>query len=266
MNATAWNSLWNRFHYFLAGCLFLLVISACTPTTCQNDPACTQVLFIGNSYTYVNDLPAVLVKLASSGGHRLETGMAAEGGWSLSDHLKASSSLQQITSKKWNYVVLQEQSQLPANQYARDQQMIPSVANLTAQITATGAKPVLFVTWGHRDGWPDNGMPEYEGMQLAINYAYLTAGKKYGTIISPVGYAWLALQRRQPKVDLWQADGSHPNIQGTYLAACVFYATLFQQSPLGLSYKAGLNTEEATLLQQTAADIVLNNTQKWNLH
>ena len=49
--------------------------------------------------------------------------------------------------------------------------------------------------------------------------------------VAPVGYAWLTAWLQNPQLDLWQADGSHPTEQGTYLAACVFYAVLFRQSP-----------------------------------
>jgi hypothetical protein len=66
-------------------------------------------------------------------------------------------------------------------------------------------------------------------------------------------------------LDLWQEDGSHPNEKGTYLAACVFYATLYRQSPEGLGYTGSLSEDEALLLQKTAADTVLTEPLRWNL-
>jgi hypothetical protein len=66
-------------------------------------------------------------------------------------------------------------------------------------------------------------------------------------------------------LDLWQADGSHPSEQGTYLAACVFYAAIFHQSPEGLSYLAGLTKETPTFLQRIAASTVPDNPAQWNL-
>ena len=64
---------------------------------------------------------------------------------------------------------------------------------------------------------------------------------------------------------LWQDDGSHPTVAGTYLAACVFYASIFHESPVGLAYDAGLAKELAASLQQGAADTVLTDQAQWGL-
>src|SRR5208283_2631654 len=100
--------------------LFFLLISAlgCAPAMdCSNlqaNEACTRVLFIGNSYTYVNDLPTTFANLARAGGHKTEVGMSAQGGWMLADHVKSPDTLAKIDSEKWNFVVLQEQSEVPS--------------------------------------------------------------------------------------------------------------------------------------------------------
>ena len=245
-------------------CLFALTLSACSLTPCSDDPACKRVLFIGNSYTYVNDLPNTLVKLAKSGNQRLEIGMAAPGGWSLSDHLKSNDTLNAIKASKWNYVVLQEQSQIPASDPIRNSEMYPSARGLAGKIKEAGAGLILFDTWGHKAGWPENGMPTYEGMQHAINYGYLTLAQQLNASVAPVGYAWLAVWRQNPKLNLWQDDGSHPNEMGTYLAACVFYTVLFHKSPVGLT-SGNLSSADAAILQNIAADTVLKNEKKWKL-
>jgi hypothetical protein len=74
--------------------------------------------------------------------------------------------------------------------------------------------------------------------------------------VVPVGTAWLISRTQANSLDLWQADGSHPTQQGTYLAACAFYATLFHQSPQGLSFFAGLDQGTAQTLQSLAAETV----------
>jgi hypothetical protein len=234
-------------------------------TNCSDDPQCVRVLFIGNSYTFVNDLPTTLTKLAEAGGQRVETVMQAEGGWTLAQHADSTVTLDQIDSKKWNFVVLQEQSQIPASQSAREAGMYPAVRKLALKIKAVGATPMLFVTWGHRAGWPENGLPGYETMQLQLNGGYLAIGQELKVPLSPVGYAWLAMSRQHPQIDLWQEDGSHPNEQGTYLAACVFYTVIFHKSSEGLSYVGNVSKENAALIQKIASDTVLNNAKKWNL-
>ncbi len=232
---------------------------------CSDDPACTRVLFIGNSYTSTNDLPQTLVKLAEAGGKRLETGMIAPGGWTLAQHAASSATLDQISGSKWHFVVLQEQSQIPASEPARQAQMFPAIRSLAAKIKAEGATPLLFVTWGHQTGWPENNLPTYENMQLQIDQGYVEIGEALNLPIAPVGFAWYKRWKADPQLDLWQPDGSHPNLQGTYLAACVFYAVLYRESPAGLSYTAGLTRDQAQVLQKVAGETVLNEPTRWNL-
>jgi len=251
---------------WIISCILLFATYGCSLTTsCSNDPACTRILFIGNSYTYVNDLPGTFASLAKSGGHRVETGMAATGGWFLSDHVNSTETLDQIESSKWDYVVLQEQSQVPASEAVRIARMYPAARALVGKIREAGAAPILFITWAHRDGWHENGMNTYESMQLQINAGYLMLGQELRAQMAPVGYAWMKTRQEDPQLNLWQEDGSHPNEQGTYLAACVFYASIFRESPEGLTYKDGLSKEEAQALQKIAADTILNNTAKWNI-
>jgi hypothetical protein len=64
---------------------------------------------------------------------------------------------------------------------------------------------------------------------------------------------------------MWQSDGSHPTVSGTYLAACVFYATIFRVSPVGLADDDGLPSGEAHSLQTVAATTVLGNPGYWGL-
>jgi hypothetical protein len=65
---------------------------------------------------------------------------------------------------------------------------------------------------------------------------------------------------------LWQDDASHPSTAGTYLAACVFYAAVFRQSPDGLEFTAGLPADSAAILQKVAAQEVLAHPGMWGLH
>jgi hypothetical protein len=220
----------------------------------QGSGSCLRVLFIGNSYTFVNDLPGTFTALAESGGHKVEMGMAATGGWTLAQHAASAATLDAIKSSKWDYVVLQEQSELPSVPQMRTQEMYPAARLLAGQIRAAGAKPLFFITWAHQDGWPDYGMHTYEAMQTQIDQGYLLIARELNAQVAPVGLAWWMARRQDPQLGLWQADGSHPTLQGTYLAACVFYAAIFRQSPIGLTYVAGLPQETARSLQSAAAN------------
>jgi hypothetical protein len=207
----------------------------------------------------------MFARLARAGGHRVETGMAAPGGWTLSAHARAAETLNKLKSSKWDVVVLQEQSQVPAVEPARTETMYPAGRLLVRQIEDAGATPIFFVTWARRDGWAEHGLPGYEAMQFQISRGYLGIADELGVPAAPVGEAWLLAKSQHPDLELWQGDGSHPNEQGTYLAACVFYATIFRQSPEGLTYFAQLPKETALVLQRTAANVVLKDPKQWNL-
>jgi hypothetical protein len=223
---------------------------------CGNTPteraSCTRILFVGNSYTFVNDLPGVFAELARSGGHRVETGMAAEGGLTLAEHVNSAATAGQLAASRWNLVVLQEQSQIPAFPQSRTGQMYPAARVLVGRIRQAGARPMFFETWAHRDGWPENGLRDYSSMQAQVSAGYEAIARELGVPVARVGAAWATAHRDDPGIVLWQDDGSHPTAAGTYLAACVFYATVFGQSPAGLAYSAGLPADVARTLQQIA--------------
>jgi hypothetical protein len=236
--------------------------------TCLDFPGmdrCQHILFIGNSYTYVNDLPHVFASLSRSGGHRVMTGMSAQGGWTLNDHLTSSATLDQLKSGKWEYVILQEQSEIPAIDQSRITSMYPAIRQFASKIYGLGATPMLFMTWAHLAGLPANGLPDYQSMQFEIDRGYLGIAQELHVPVAPVGYAWLIALGQDPQLELWQADGTHPAEQGTYLAACVFYGSIFQQSPVGLKYLDRLPPNVALELQAVATDIVLIDPNQWNL-
>ncbi len=246
----------------LATCCLALICFGCSAGTpcdgAQHPAACVRVLFIGNSFTYVNDLPGMFAKLAEAGGRRAEVDMAAPGGWTLAQHANSADSLGKIKSSKWNFVVLQEQSTIPAFGQIRRQEMYPAVRILIQNIRKAGASPLLFVTWARRDGWPEQGYRNYADMQVEIERGYAGVAQELNVPVAPVGNAWLDATRLSPPVELWQADGSHPSEPGTYLAAAVFYAVIFGQSPVGLTYIAQLPPGTALSLQTIAAETVLN--------
>jgi hypothetical protein len=250
-------------------CLLLAAaLSSCGTSpaaTCPADGSCVRVLFLGNSYTYVNDLPATFGKLAASGGRPIETAMVANGGETLDGHAASQDSLSRIASRPWSYVVLQEQSEIPALVASREYAMYPAARRLAAAIDAAGAVPMFYMTAAHRDGAPASGLSGYEAMQLAIDDGYAAIARELGVPMAPVGYTWFVVRRQYPGIDLWQSDGSHPSMAGTYLAACVFYATIFRASPEGLAFEGGLPPDQARALQAAAAANVLGLEAQWGL-
>lgn len=240
----------------LAGLCSVLLFQQVRLLTCRSS-ACVRVLFIGNSYTSSNDLPGMVRELARAGGHQVATDVSAPGGWRLLDHVREAPALRMLHTKEWHYVVLQEQSQIPSVAALRSEYMYPSARILAQQITQSGATPLFFVTWGHRSGWREHGLVGYQAMQAQVNRGYAEIAREFGAPTAPVGAAWQLVVRQHPDIELWQPDGSHPSPYGTYLAACVFYATIFRESPEGLRYTADLPLPVAVMLQRAAAAVVL---------
>lgn len=216
-------------------------------------PRPLRVLFIGNSYTFTNDLPERFAELMRAGDQAVETGQCTYGGWSLSNHAASDETLGRIAGGDWDTVVLQEQSVV----HNVEGGMYPAVRRLDAKIRAAGAETVLFMTWGRRRGLGTQGVPDYESMQAQIAANYGRIAEEMGVAVAPVGIAWQEALARDPELELWGRDGSHPSLAGTYLAASVFYAVLCGESPEGLAYTAGLPEEAARFLQRVAGETVL---------
>jgi hypothetical protein len=176
----------------------------------------TRVLFIGNSYIFVNNLPAVLTRLAEVGssGPALETETVAEGGWTLQRHWEAGNALKKIQASHWDYVVLQEQSQGPI----LDREAMFQYARLfDAEIKKTGARTLFYLTWA-RENRPED--------QAALTDACQAIARELHALVAPVGVAWQEARSKDPSLKLYVEDQSHPTASGTYLAALVFLAVL----------------------------------------
>jgi hypothetical protein len=190
--------------------------------------------------------------------------MAAEGGQTLMGHTTSTNTQDQLVAGRWDVVVLQEQSQFPSVAWSRDNQMAPAARTLVEQIRAIGARPILFSTWAHRDGFAEQGLTEPQ-MQAAIDSAYLGLGRRLGVGVAPVGEAWTATMLVDPGIVLWQDDGSHPTAAGTYLAAAVFYAALFGQDPTTAAQGSGApSAQGGATLAAVARDIVADR-GRWGL-
>ncbi len=232
----------------------------------------TSVLFLGNSYTSVNDLPNTFRQLALSLGETVNVGMHAPGGYMLEDHSSDVNAVNLIASQPWDFVVLQEQSQQGAFPNTGTS-MGPSAAQLAQLIEANNecAWPVFYMTWGRENGdalscvnYPF--MCTYASMQQALRDNYVNIAVENDAYAAPVGMAWKQVRDDYPAIDLYQADGSHPNVEGTYLAACVFYCTLFKQPCTGATFTASLPAATAAILQNVASATVLDSLDTWNLN
>ncbi len=245
----------------------LLLIAALAPRAGAQE---TKVLFLGNSYTNVNNLPALFANLAQAAGHAVTTDKNTPGGNTLgapqssgSPHRSNQVSLTKIAANDWDVVVLQEQSYLPTIPYTRDQFMRPGAQSLANSIAANdpAIRVMLFSTWGRRDGGSFcygtycQSFADFDAMQDALSAAYGDVAASIGAEVAMVGEAWRRARALDPTLVLHSADGSHPSLAGSYLAACVFFAQIYDESPIGLAFDAGLDPTQAAFLQEVANSI-----------
>jgi hypothetical protein len=253
------------FRLVLLQFVFALFLTGCGILEDLTSQDRIEVLFIGNSYTASNGLPDMFAELAQSAGQRVHVEMVAPGGWTLTNHLNSGDTLDNIWGNEWDFVVLQEQSVIPSVVEPREQFMYPAIRQLHAEITEAGADTILFMTWGRRNGFPSEGHPDFTSMQAAIEAGYLKIGNELNVMIAPVGRAWWNALRNAPQLDLWVEDGSHPNRQGTYLAASALYAVIFRQSPEGNTYTDGVGEDWGLWFQTIATKSVTEYYGNWIL-
>lgn len=222
-----------------------------------------HVLFIGNSLTSANDLPGMIASMAESRNNSMPFRMYAPGGYTLANHAADPGVIEAIEAGGWDVVVLQEQSQLPAlpDEYLQ-QAMYPHVEALCHIVSKSnpGAVIAFYMTMAKRNGDQQNSaalpaLGTYRGMQERINASYDMLGHDYGALLIPVGIAWQNVRSHRPGLNLY-SDDTHPNATGTYLAACVFYGMLFEESPLGLPHPSQIDERDAGFLRKAAADAI----------
>jgi hypothetical protein len=182
-----------------------------------------RVLFVGNSLTYFNDMPALFQRLVERHhpGARVEVKMIAAGGKSLADHRRTGEALAELAGGRWTHVVLQDRSSGDswrldgALYYPAPEPFVEQLEFFTRAAAAGGAKPVLFQLWGRRELFP------------FVEYAYALAAQRTGSALAPIGRAWWALEGAVAGKPLVGEDGLHPSLRGSALIALTLEEVVF---------------------------------------
>ncbi len=251
----------------------------------------SDVLTFGNSYTSANSLSSMLEELLRSADSPSNTSDFTTGGWKISDHwddVNTSGSAQNLSlaTGVWDTVIVQDQSQVPGF-YRTNADWLASKngsINLADRIDSEGAAMMLMMTWGRRNGDALNPTlyPNYTVMQDRLEEGYIdyrdnvslsTSAEIY---VAPVGLAFKhvhdsitasggnPLSPTSTFYNLYDTDGSHPSTSGSYLAACVLFAALTGDSPVGLTDNTTMDATLRLTLQQAAAEVVFNGTSTYS--
>ena len=244
-----------------------------------------SVLMMGNSYTGANNLATLVDGVMDADGYNATLSSLNGGGMKLPQHWQnVNTSGDQwnttLRGSSWDYVVLQDQSQVPTFPTTNGmwQDSKNASVSLSGAIADEGAETVLFMTWGYRNGDSLNTFNNnFTSMQARLTegytrYAENISAAGHAVWIAPVGLAYqtvhdgVVADGDDPTVsgnlfyDLYTSDGSHPSLSGSYLAACVFHAAITGQACTGSSDTVNLNASVKLALQQAADDTVFNQT------
>ena len=232
-----------------------------------------NVLFLGNSYTAVNNLPSLIQQVANSTGDIFTYDSNTPGGYRLKNHATNTTSLNKIQAGNWDYVVLQDQSQFPSFPDAQVAvEVYPYATQLNNLIKQYNpcATTAFYMTWGRENGDAGNcgGWPPvctYEGMDDLLRQRYQIMANDNNGITSPVGAVWRYLRANHPTLNLYSGDGSHPSLIGSYAGAVSFYCTLFRKDPTLITFNSTINTADAAIIKNAVKQVVFNNFQEWNI-
>ena len=229
----------------------ILVTSACGETT--TEPMETpeleyKILFVGSSLTYWNkglDLHIELLVESANLPLVIQADKIIKPGAPLETMWEDTKAREMINEGDYDVVVLQD-----AIHKTDVDTFHAYTRRFVAEIRETGAEPLLFMTWSRK------GITTEE-----IGQAYRDIAMELGLDVAPVGFAWQSAMEERPELDMYDSDEIHPSIHGTYLTVNVMYATIFGESPIGLTYlpteDSGVVTEEeATFLQRIAWETV----------
>jgi len=249
--------------------IFTLLLLSITQLQSQTK----RVLFIGNSYTSVNNLPQTIASVASSVGDNLIFDSNTPGGYRFMDHATNPTTLQKIGIGNWDYVVLQEQSQYPSfPDWQVEEEVYPYAQSLNTAILNANpcTETIFYMTWGRKNGDAQNcpNLPEvctYLGMDNLLNARYRTMAQDNNAIVSPVGAVWRYIRQNFPSIELYQADESHPSVAGTYAAACAFYTVIYRKDPTLITFDSTLSATVAQNIKNATKLVVYNNLAEWRV-
>ena len=220
------------------------------------------ILFIGNSYLYYNDsLHNHFKRMVEEYKNDFDGGASVKsstiGGSRLKHHdverliqPKAISAVE-----KFELVILQGGSSESLNEANRMEFSYFAKKHIDA-IKMNDSDAALYMTHAYVE-------PHKRFMKNQIKLisdTYTKVGNENQVLVIPVGMAFDRAYREKPDIKLHEPDGTHPNLLGTYLAACTVFASIYDKSPIGIKYDyfGAINDQDKRFLQRIADETTSN--------
>lgn len=218
-----------------------------------------KILFIGNSYTYYNDMPVIFENIANAAGANVTAESITMGShrlymWADPADTEGAKVYEALSAQSdYDMIVLQEQSTYPINHYDDFLSGAQTLANEIAK-TQTDCRIYMYETWGSPKYGPNHGgIPE---MEMKLRTAYENAAAAIGAEVSYVGKAFTYVYENHKDIDLYQSDDTHPTYVGSYLSACVHAAAMLGIDPRTSTFDGELDPTAAALMKDIAYQIV----------
>ena len=230
-----------------------------------------NILFIGNSYTHYNNMPFIFKSMAVSKNVKINVEMNAKSNHTFKMHAQRSEMYSTIRSKKWDYVILQGFSrELKYEKTHIDTASLPYIKQILDSIyTSNPCSNVLFfMTWGYENGFTEidsSSTSSYLEMSKSIKDGYNYISSQFNIPIVPVGYVWELFRQKYPNIKLYQEDGQHPTINGSYLCASTFYTSIFKATSEN-SFIPKMDSIIAKKIQQFTFREVINSVDSFLLN
>lgn len=232
-----------------------------------------RALFLGNSYTAAHNLPQLIASIAQSCGDTLVFSSNTPGGYTFQQHSTNAQSIGLIQQGNWDYLILQEQSQLPS--FPSQQvltQCFPYAKILDSIFNANNpcGETVFYRTWGRKNGdsqncpsWPP--VCTYEGMDSLLHMRYRIMADSFNAVLAPAGSVWKYIREQLPSIELYDGDGSHPSAVGAMATALTFYTIIFRKDPSPNTYFYTISSSDYAACLNSVNLMVRDSLNIWNV-
>lgn len=228
----------------------------------QQSPDSVRILWIGNSFTFFNDVPKMVEDMAVLNNIPVSTKRILKGGESFKGHLQNPELIRQLEKGGWDYVVMQEFSSTPA--YSTKfiaENIFPYATEIDslAKKYSPGVETIYYMTWGHKNGnirQTDYPLDDtYELMQDRIITTYIDMAYENKGTVAPVGIAWRNIRDKYPEIELYSEDNFHPSLEGSYLAALTLLGTIIKNEFIPIPPN-GIDENTAVILYREAINAI----------
>jgi hypothetical protein len=222
--------------------------------SCSESKKTKHILFVGNSYTYRNNMPEIFEAIARSKGEDIRVSHVTRGKYTFYLHSKRKKLYRALNNENWDVIILQGSSRDMLRDSARfKKRTFPALDKMLGMIRKSQkeAQVYFYMTWPYRNGDPKTErFSDPDSMLEAVAAGYDNLRNRYNGPVIPVGKVWREYTLKYPDANLYLKDNSHPTYEGSYLVACTMYAAIYGKSPEEADKLSLTNQEEYLRIQR----------------